>query len=149
MSKYIIGVRNGGFDMAAHNNKFIEEQIQILRSNPYVRSANENKVSFTAEFKEEYWRLYTEEKLTPSEILVRMGIDYHMLGYSRVCGISHNIKTEHKRYGSFANGNRRAANLTEQLPTDQEVKRLRMEVEYLRQEQEFLKKLMMAGKEGK
>ena len=137
--------------MAAHKNTLTEEQIKILRSSPHVRSVNEKKVTFTAEFKEEYWRLHTEENLTPSEILGQMGIDYHMLGYSRVCGLSHNIKTEYKRYGSFANGKRRA-NLTEQLqklPPDQEVKRLRMEVEYLRQEQEFIKKLILAGKEGK
>ena len=64
-----------------------------------------------------------------------------------MCGISHNIKAERKRYGSFSSGQRRAK-LTEQLPPDQEVKRLRMEVEYLRQEQDFIKKLILAGKEG-
>ena len=134
--------------MAAHHYTFTEEEIRILRNSPYVRSVNEKQVSFTAEFKEEFWRLYTEENLTPSEILGRTGLDYHILGYSRVQGIANNIKGEYKRHGGFAGGKRRA-NPSEQLPPDQEVKRLRMEVEYLRQEQEFLKKLMMAGKEGK
>jgi len=135
--------------MAAHHNAFTEEQIKLLRESPYVRSVSENKVSLTAEFKEEFWRLYAEENLTPSEILEQKGLDYHILGSSRVQGLTNSIKGEHKRYGGFINGNRRANRSTEQLPPDQEVKQLRLEVEYLRQEQEFLKKLMMAGKEGK
>jgi len=134
--------------MAAHHNAFTEEQIELLRGSPYVRNVSQNQVSLTAEFKEEFWHLYTEENLTPAEILDRKGLDYHILGSSRVQGIANSIKGEHKRHGGFTSGKRRAK-LTEQLPVDQEVKRLRMEVEYLRQEQEFLKKLMMAGKEGK
>lgn len=133
--------------MAAHYNKFTEEQIEVLRSNPYVRSVDEARVSFTAEFKDEFWRLYIEEFMTPYEILCRMSIDYHMLGSSRVQGITNGLKKERKRYGSFT-GTRRV-NTPEKLPSDQEVTRLRMEVEYLRQEHEFLKKIIMVGRAGK
>ena len=44
-------------------NKFTAEQVEILRGNPYVRNVNEDTVSFTVEFKEEFWRLYAEEDM--------------------------------------------------------------------------------------
>ena len=44
-----------------HRNKFTVEQVEILREHPYVRYVNEAVVSFTVEFKEEFWRLYNEE----------------------------------------------------------------------------------------
>ena len=128
-------------------NKFTAEQVEILRGNPYVRNVNEDAVSFTVEFKEEFWRLYAEEDMAAYDILCSMGIDYHMLGSSRVQGITNYIKKERKRYGDFR-GTRRA-DTPGKLPPNQEVTRLRMEVEYLRQEMEFLKKITMAGRGGK
>ena len=139
--------KNGGLVMAAHYNKFTEEQIEILRRSPYVRSVDEDRVIFTVEFKSEFWHLYTEESMAPYDILCRMGIDYHMLGSSRVQGIVNYIKKERSRYGCFK-GTRRA-DTPGKLPSEQEITRLRLEVEYLRQEQEFLKKIITAGKDGK
>ena len=43
-----------------HHNRFTADQVEILRSNPYVRDVTETTVSFTSEFKDEFWRLYTE-----------------------------------------------------------------------------------------
>ncbi|MCL1821163.1 MAG: transposase [Oscillospiraceae bacterium] len=128
-------------------NKFTDEQVEILRNNPYVRSATEDTVSFTVEFKEEFWHLYTEEDMMPYDILCQMDIDYYILGSSRVQGIVNNMKKERKRYGCFRRIYR--ADTPGKLPLNQEIARLKMEVEYLRQEKEFLKKIITAEKDGK
>jgi len=133
--------------MAIYRNSFTEEQLEILRESPHVRSVSESTVSFTAEFKDEFWRLYTEENMVPYDILRQLGIDYHMLGSSRVQGITSGIKKGRNR--SRESGDERRAKTTEGSPSNQEVTRLRMEVEYLRQELEFLKKITMAGKDRK
>jgi len=128
-------------------NSFTEEQVETLRNSPYVRHVNEDTVSFTVEFKDEFWHLYNEENMTPYDILCGMGIDYYILGSSRVQGITNAIKKERRRYGGFKGV--RSADTPGKLPPDQETTRLRMEVEYLRQELEFLKKIIMAGKGGR
>jgi len=133
--------------MAKQRNKFTKEQQEILRGNPYVRNVTESQVSFTTEFKSEFWRLYAEESMTPYDILSQLGVDYHMLGSSRVQGIANSLKRERKLYGDFTD--ERNSKKRETLSPEQEVKRLRMEVDYLRQEQEFIKKIILAGKEEK
>ena len=85
--------------------------------------------------------------MAPYDILGQLGIDYHILGSSRVQGITSYLKKSRKRKEESAE-ERRPMTL-EELPPAQELKQLRMEVEYLRQEQEFLKKIIMAGKDGK
>lgn len=131
-------------------NKFTKEQIEILRGNPYVRNVCDCSVSFTSEFKKEFMRLYREELMAPFDILSQMGIDYYILGSSRVQGITNNLKKEYKRQGFVTETRKNKSQETfRELPPDQEIKRLRMEVEYLRQEQEFLKKIIIAGKDGK
>ena len=134
--------------MAMYRNNFTEEQVEILRKSPYVRSVSESQVSFTSEFKDEFWRLYTEEDMLPYDILRQLGIDYYILGSCRVQGITNYIKKKRKCRENAVD-ERKAATLDEELLLAQEVKRLRMEVEYLRQEQEFLKKITMAGRDGK
>jgi len=128
-------------------NKFSAEQMEILRQNPYVRYVSEDSVSFTTEFKEEFWYLYNEKGMLPFDILSSMGIDYYMLGSSRVQGIANYIKKYQKKRGSVAYGQREGAP-SKEAPVH-EITRLRMEVEYLRQEQEFLKKIITAGRDGK
>ena len=129
-------------------NKFTAEQIELLCNNPYVQWVNEDRVSFTAEFKNEFWRLYREEGMSAYDILRSMGIDYHILGSSRVQGITNSIKKQYRLYGDFSE-KRRVFMPEEELTPGKEVTRLRTEVEYLRQEQEFLKKIIMAGRDGK
>lgn len=48
-------------------------------NNPYVQWVNEDRVYFTAEFKNEFWRLYREEGMSAYDILRGMGIDYYIL----------------------------------------------------------------------
>ena len=128
-------------------NKFTTEQIETLSNSPYVKSVNEDRISFTVEFKNEFWHLY-KDGMSAYDILSQMDIDYYTLGSSRVQGITNNIKKQFRRYGEFPE-KRRGFVPDEKLPPDKEINRLRMEIEYLRQEQEFLKKITMVGRDGK
>ena len=40
---------------------FTPEELKLIRENPYVKSATSKMIRFTAEFKEEFWRQYSEE----------------------------------------------------------------------------------------
>jgi len=126
--------------------RFTREQIEVLRHNPYVRKVGAITVSFTGEFKRRFWEMYTKGNLLPREILELLGIDTEILGAARIRNIAYNLKLELANFGEFSDIRRNAAQ-REKIPPDQELKRLRMEVEYLRQEQEFIKKIMSAGKE--
>jgi len=127
--------------MAAPNNKFSEEQMDILRKNPYVRTVFECRVHFTVEFKELFWEMYTKENMLPYEILKKLGIDYGILGERRVWGISQNLKKEYQRYGGFSGRQKSSFSDKPQASTlKQEVKELRSEVEFLRKELERLDK---------
>jgi transposase len=135
--------------MAAPHNKFTDEQIAQLMSNRHVRKVCRSFVYFTDDFKRQFWRMYHEENLMPQEILLRLGIDYELLGHKRIQGLAQNLR---KKFGRKAKEDTREAGLQKQRvePTpERQLSRLRAEVEYLRQENEFLKKIVSAGKEGK
>jgi len=132
--------------MAAPRNNFTDEQIAELIGNKYVQKVGRKIVSFTDEFKIQFWRMYTEEDMLPYEILPKLGVDYRVLGQKRVQGITQGLK---RRFGNESEipackPKRRSA----QAP-DRQISQLRAENEYLRQENEFIKKIISAGKERK
>jgi len=123
--------------------KFTWEQIEILRQNPYVRRVGALEVSFTGEFKRRFWDMYTKENLMPREILSLLGIDAEILGAARIRSIAYNLKQELANFGEFSDVRRKKTDKhREKLLPAQELNRLRMEIEYLRQEQEFIKKII-------
>jgi hypothetical protein len=81
--------------MAAPVNKLTNEQIEYFKSNRYVRNVGRHFVYFCDDFKEQFWRMYCEENLLPQEILLRLGVDYEMLGRKRVEGIVQNLKIKY------------------------------------------------------
>ena len=136
--------------MAAPNNKFTEEQIEILRESKYVRSVGERQVYFTEEFKRVYWEMYTVENLMPVEILRRLGIDYRLLGTRRIQGLSYNLKKQHERDGDFSGRRGTAPPIQRARRTpEQKIEKLQAENEYLKQELEFIKKIVAIGGEVK
>jgi len=134
----------------AQKNKFTNEQIGTLRESGYVRGVNENYVYFTDEFKQMYWRMYTAENLMPHEILRRLGIDYSLLGSSRVRGFTYSLKKQYERDGGFCTkrSGRKAKQRVEET-SGQNLERLRVENAYLKQELDFVKKIVAAGGEVK
>ena len=142
--------------MAAPSNNFTKEQIIILKANPNVAMVDSVRVFFTAEFKERFWGLYTNEYMRPREILEELGIDIKILGSAQIRGIAQNIRKEYERYGKFSDSGKPRTRKTEPEPGNQtalspedEAKRLRIENEYLKQELEFVKKIVAAGGRAK
>ena len=128
--------------MAAPINKFTDEQIEYFKHNRHVRSVGRSFVYFNDNFKEQFWLMYREENLLPKEILLRLGVDYEMLGRKRIEGIVQNLK---KKYASGIAEDRRKKRKTEQN-RERNISKLQAEIEYLRQENEFLKKLYQPAK---
>lgn len=125
--------------------RFTGEEMDALRQNPYTYKVTQCHLSFTAEFKELFWKHYNEG-MTPKDILASLGYDPDVLGENRVNGIRRHIKEDSGKQDGFRNGRRPrsvSAGAGTNVPTDaaDEVRQLRNEVEYLRQEVEFLKKI--------
>lgn len=140
--------------MAATVNRFTKEQVIKLKANPNVTRVNRVRVFFTGEFKERFWRIYTNanEYMCPEEILEKLGMDPKMLGASRVRGILQNVKKEYKQYGKFKDSGgawQHEPENTVVVPPEKELQRLRSENEYLKQELEFVKKIVMVESRNK
>lgn len=121
---------------------FTEEQIRLLRQNPYVFSIIGSKLFLTKEFKEIFLSEYNQGIL-PRQILENHGFDTAMLGDRRVWGISEHIRAEYKKHGGFHSGYLAPSPFApEPKPSEaDEITQLRHEVEYLKQEMDFLKKI--------
>ncbi len=84
---------------------------------------------------------------SPRKILEDHGFDISIIGERRVWSISDHIRTEYKKYGEFHAGyGPRGCSQLLMLPIDtgaqtdsdaDKIKRLRQEVDYLKQEMEF------------
>lgn len=125
---------------------FTEEEQQLLRQNPYVYSVSGASLSLTKEFKMIFLEEYQKGQSARS-ILENYGFDTGILGDKRVCGIASHICREYRKYGEFGEGRSlsraRMGNSDSSKPVAgaEEIRRLKHEVDYLKQEMEFLKKI--------
>ena len=133
--------------MAASHNKFTDEQIAELSANRHVRKVGRSFVYFTDDFKRQFWHMYKVENRMPYEILPKLGVDYQLLGQKRVQGMVQNIRKKFEREAKEAQDPKPRKRPVIMTP-ERQVTQLRAEVEYLRQENEFLKKIVMTGTEG-
>ena len=124
---------------------FTNEEVEMLRGNPYTYAVTPHILSFTKEFKELFWKEYQEGGI-PRQILEKHGYPADVLGKERIWGIAHTIKgryysEERLREGAL----KRAPSASSKCGTTEEaVRQLQGEVQYLRQEIEFLKKISSA-----
>ena len=122
---------------------FTEEQLAVLRQNPYVYSVSPGRLSLTKNFKEIFFSEY-RQGISPRMILENHGFDIKVLGDRRVWSISLHIRKEYEKYGEFHEGNpgRKSLNTLARHPVSEkeQIKQLQHELNYLKQEMEFLKK---------
>ena len=136
-----------------NRNIFTDEQIQILRENPYVYSVSPYQISLTKEFKEIFYEEGNKGK-TPRQILEEYGIDPTILGEHRIKNIAYHIRKEYQKYGRFCEGHsaqRRSGNKKPdaELSEKEQLKKLQAELEFLREEMDFLKKISRIMNIGK
>lgn len=127
------------------DKQFSNEEIELLKQNPYVVKVSNGIVSFSAEFKAKFWAEYTTGK-TPKEIIESIGIDPNMLGKTRISGIKATIKKQAKEGTGFKD--------CTMLPpvnatAEQRIKCLEHQLQYKDQEIEFLKKIVSLYPDGK
>ena len=127
------------------NSSFTKEELLQLKSNPYTNWATENMISFTKEFKQEFWNRY-QSGMKPRDIVSELGYDPDVLGESRITGIQGNIKKTALSGKEFTNapiGGMPAERLTsiEFDPTKETIIKMQNEILFLQQEIEFLKKI--------
>lgn len=126
---------------------FTNEQIALLRQNPYVYAVSPARLSLTAAFKEIFYTAYLKGE-SPSHILESHGFDLNVIGKRRVWNISQHIREEYAQYGRFSQGYTERRNSIDNhtkkpLSTNEQLKQLKGELTYIKQEMEFLKKISM------
>ncbi len=130
---------------------FTEQEVCILRQNPFTFKATQHSLYFTKEFKELFLKEFNAGKI-PRQILADHGYDPEMLGDRRVWGISYHIRKQYEKYGDVHEGITRSkppVGRTTPLSEKDELKQLRHEVDYMKQQIEFLKKISSTRTTGK
>jgi transposase len=123
-------------------NYFTDEQLEALLKNPYVKSASAKAITYTDEFKAHFVAEYKSGKM-PSQILRNSGFDVKALGKDRIDNLSRCFKNMSKHEEGFSDMRQESSGRpsTKNLTTDEQIARLQHQVKYLKQENEFLKKI--------
>lgn len=131
---------------------FTKEEQALLRENKYTYSVTANTISFTIEFKKEFWKLY-QTGHRPREIVEILGYDFELLGETRVTGLQGMIKKQAAE-GNFREGQHASYAVSNHpdyslMSDSQKLYAMEHELYYLRHEMEFLKKISNPGKDIK
>lgn len=120
---------------------FTDEEMEMLRNNPYTYSVTPSSLYFTKEFKELFWEEYQKGEV-PRQILDKYGYPADVLGKKRIWGIAHNIKDQYYSEEGLREGTlkRGASADSGNETTEQAVRELQEEVRCLRREIELMKK---------
>ncbi len=129
-----------------HHSKFTQEQMDILRANPFTSKVDYHHIWFTLEFQNLFLARY-EQGESSTEIFADLGYDIDVLGKTRVYNYPRQL------YNRLEKG----LQLTETagrtkveapsnvdyntMPSQQSVASMQRELKYLRQQVEFLKKI--------
>lgn len=128
-----------------------QEEVAMLRKNPYVRNATATKIIFTAAFRQEFWEKYKRGE-SSTDIFRSMDIEPDVLGKNRMKGIISKIKHQGQSGIAFTEGYNYADKevpANESQPVGQRLSRLEHELAYAKQELEFIKKIILADREAK
>lgn len=123
-------------------NYFTDEQVNQLRLNPYVKNVSNKAITYTDEFKIVFTEKYLEGN-PPSIILREMGFNPHILGKRRIDRFVGNVHKYQARNGDVSDMRKECSSRssTKKLSDKERIARLEHQVMYLKQENEFLKKI--------
>ena len=130
-------------------NYFSDEQVALLKDNPYIEKITNKSIKYSIKFKEEFWKRYSQGELS-SAIVQSFGIDPKILGNSRLSNIVQRIKMEADRLESFEDTRRKNKGRpkTKNLTYEERIAYLEYKVAYQKQEIEFLKKIRSVEKKA-
>ncbi|MCK9348181.1 MAG: HTH domain-containing protein [Sphaerochaetaceae bacterium] len=145
--------------------EFTPNQVHELLESPHVAYISRKSVSFTKTFKEMVWQRYLDG-IKPKDIFIDAGLRVETFGMSRINSFIKTLRNQKERGLSFTEGNephledavvhtpfpkipRRANNSRRPVMNEKQLADLVNLVAYMSQEIEFLKKIILAGTEGK
>lgn len=135
-----------------HTRLFTQDEINILKSNPYTLFVSEHSIRFTKSFKEVFWlKRQAGDRL--QNIFTDLGYDVEILGIQRIKTISTRIRKEALSIEGFHENNSPRKIHPDQevfdvLPKDEAMVRMQHELLYLRQELDFIKKIIKTETSG-
>lgn len=122
--------------------RFTEEEMEVLRQHPAVRSVNTYTLQFTPEFKMWFYREHQSGKSTP-RILTDAGFDLSMLGKRRVQSIRvHIVRWFESDHAACLEKDSRSISVStyELAAANEKIDRLERQLKHTTQELEFVKK---------
>lgn len=133
---------------------FTEEEVAILRQNPYVAAVTPKRIHYSTEFKQLFWKEYNETG-SPTGIMQKYGFCPEILGAFRIHQLPGDIRKEIAKgatcYADVRNddstiGNNGKSGMknTAELKLLKEIRKLQEENEYLKEKLAFLKKIISA-----
>ena len=125
--------------------KFTEEEMNVLKTSPYVLSVTPSIVHFSAEFKEKFWIIIMSGK-TAQEAVVELGLDPEILGETRINGLKTMLRNEVRKGDGFKDIETYMTYIKDYANPEVKVKYLEQQLAYKDQEIEFLKKIVSLGK---
>ena len=127
-------------------NRFTQEEMDLLKSHPYVLEVAPRKVCFSKEFKEIVWKKLQHGQDIHT-IFEEFNIPCDILGETRINGIKYLIRREGKAGNGFKDVHTLECLCNGYKSPEEEIKLLKMQLEYKDQEIEFLKKIVSLGQE--
>ena len=132
--------------MAKNHRSFTEEERSELMKNPYTLTVTRDRIFYTETFKSVCWELLRSGR-TPRRAFAELGYKPEILGSKRMERFAHRLRKAHGITVSTSPVGR-AADYSK-LPIDVAMASMEREIKYLRQENDFLKKLSAQEKETK
>lgn len=127
---------------------FTQEEITQLENNIYTYSVSETMIKFTDDFRDDFWRLYLTD-MPVKDIFRMLGYDPDILGTKRTDGFVYNLRKDRLTTDQRLNSISRTSKVRRppsdvkysDMKSKEAIKAMEIELTYLRQEVDFLKKL--------
>jgi hypothetical protein len=161
------GARPGAGRPRKNEGRFVEftpEQLKELLESSYISNISRRSVSYTHEFKELFWQRYCDGA-DSMQIFRDAGLNVQILGQDRIYAFVKALRNLKERGLPFLEGNEphddkpekkfdfpkppRMQRYKDTTISPDEMSKMYHQVAYMSQEIEFIKKIILAGKDGK
>ena len=124
---------------------YTEEQRKILIGNKNVLDCGKGVITYTTDFKIKAVKQYQQRYMKPQDIFIQAGFDLDMIGRKKPkdCLLRWNKTYKEKGFSGLSESfkNRGRPKKTKDKTDEGKIKRLELEIEYLKAENDFLAKL--------
>lgn len=145
--------------------EFTPEQLKSLLESPHIAYISRKTISYTLAFKEMFWLRYCDG-IDPKQIFQDAGLDTNIIDRTRINSLIKLLKARKEKGLPFSDGKEPQLNQSEtklNFPTpprqpknskklvlsSDDISKMYHQVAYMSQELEFIKKIILAEKEGK